>query len=466
MSQRTRTRGELDQLFEAFAIAGRQLYIVGGAVRDSLMGADFSELPDLDFATDAEPEETLAILNNLGLTSYDVGKRYGTVGAVLRKLRSDNKPTDCQITTFRATEHYPTGSRHPEVVFGTRIEEDLRRRDFTINSIARTRSGDLVDPFDGATDIERRVLRSAGNPIEALREDPLRILRIARFMSTLGFRPDAALRAAAESQAESILEISRERWLMEMDKLVLGSHSASALEFLRETRVLGLILPEIAALHGFHQTCEVHHKDIWDHTLRVLETSERTRVQRWSALVHDIGKVWTRRVDDSNQVHFYRHEAHSATLFEGIADRFRFDGATKRAVRRIVALHGLVPSYQPVWTDAAVRRLVRKAGEDLGGLLSLARADLTTAIPERRKSALAAVDHLAERIARLEQAAALRPVLPDHIGRHIIDALDLESGPRVGRLVNLLEEAALEGKISASPTVADCVDFLRAHESG
>ena len=462
MAQANRKAEELDRLFEGFAIRGRQLYIVGGAVRDFLMGADFAELPDLDFATDAQPGETLAILKSLGFSSYDVGRKFGTVGTVMYKVRPSGGPTDCQITTFRASEHYAAGSRHPAVVFGTRVEEDLRRRDFTINSIAMTRAGALIDPFDGASDIERRVLRSAGDPVEALHEDPLRILRIARFMSTLGFHPDEALRAAAESRAESILAISRERWLMEMDKLLMGKEPAAALEFLRETRVLGLILPEVAALHGFHHACEVHHKDLWDHTLRVLEKSEPTRVQRWAALVHDTGKVWTRRVDENNQVHFFRHEAHSATLFEGIAARFRFDGSTKNAVRRVVALHGLVPSYQPVWTDSAVRRAARKAGDELEDLLDFAKADLTTAIPERRKTALEAVEHLRERVIQLDAAEALRPVLPPHIGKHIIDALGLQPGPEIGELVRSLEDAALEGKIRATPTVSECIEHLRA----
>lgn len=463
MSDKAKKSGpaaKLDRLYGVFEAEGKQLYLVGGAVRDHLMGAPLYDMEDLDFATDATPDESQAILQAGSYHTYDVGKRFGTIGTVLRGLRSQGQPTDCQITTFRAAEHYVEGSRHPAVEYGQRLEDDLWRRDFSINSIALTRAGTIVDPYDGAGDIQRRVLRAVGDPMEALGEDPLRILRIARFMSTLGFDADDALRAAAERRAESILEISRERWLQEFNKLLLGAHPAQGLEFLRGTRVLGMILPEVVALSGLHETCEAHHKDLWKHTLQVVEQTERELVQRWVALIHDAGKAWTRRIDEDGRVHFFKHEAHSAMLFEGIAPRFRLDRTTSRAARLVIELHGLVPGYTSQWSDAAVRRLVRRAGDQLGDLLRFARADLTTRDFGRRDERLAAIDELEQRIESLSRASDLEADLPPHMGGAIIERLQLTPGPRVGQLVRMLENAAIDGRLSIKPSVEECIAFV------
>jgi poly(A) polymerase len=210
----------MKRLFDAFLHAGKELYLVGGAVRDLALGVHINALDDLDFCTNARPEESLQILKDAGFTTYDMGIEFGTVGCVLSGRRSDGYPKDCQVTTYRSEEYYRRGSRHPIVRFGDTIMQDLKRRDFSINSIALDHNGAFVDPYDGLGDLRRKVLRVVGDPLETLAEDPLRILRIGRFVSRLGFEVDEALRAAAFENADHILEISRERWLQEMSKLL------------------------------------------------------------------------------------------------------------------------------------------------------------------------------------------------------------------------------------------------------
>ncbi len=450
----------MKRLFTAFEEAGRELYLVGGAVRDLIMGIPPERLDDLDFATSATPDESLRILREAGFHTHAVGKAFGTVGALLQGDEAEGYPKDCQITTYRSGEVYDRGSRHPEVTFGDSIEDDLWRRDLSINSIAMTGDGAFFDPYGGRRDIESGVLRAVGDPMERLREDPLRSLRVARFVAKLGFSPDPALTAATRAHADALLEISRERWLAEIDKLLIAPHAVDGLRFLAATGLMNRILPEVEALRGFHQSCEVHHKDLWEHTLGVVASTSPDRVLRWTALLHDIGKVDTRRVDDGGRVSFHGHEARSAEQFAAIAARFRLDREAQRAVARTIELHGLVPSYSADWSDSAVRRLANRAGDELEGLLAFARADLTTADPARRASALASVDHLEQRLAALEAADALRPRLPSGLGRAIMSELGLEPGPAVGAHVRRITEAAYDGLLPTAPTVEQCLAFL------
>ncbi|MFB6262674.1 MAG: RNA nucleotidyltransferase, partial [Bradymonadaceae bacterium] len=286
---------DVQALFDAYDDAGRDLYLVGGAVRDWALGEAIDELDDLDFCTDARPEESREILREHGFSTYDLGAEFGTVGTVLRGGTDEMK--DCQITTYRSDEQYRRGSRHPEVEFGETIDEDLGRRDFSINSMALDGDGQLLDPYDGMEDLDRGVLRVIGDPDETLAEDPLRILRVGRFMSRFDFEPSDALEAASTDRAGHLLEISRERWLAEMDGLLVGDHPRPALSFLHRTRALGFMLPEVEALTDLHESCPVHHKDVWAHTLEVVERAPAERALRWAALLHDVGKPWTRRVD-------------------------------------------------------------------------------------------------------------------------------------------------------------------------
>ncbi len=455
----------MHRLFKAFAAEDRELYLVGGAVRDLALGCSMESLDDLDFCTNARPEETLAILKKHGFATYDMGFEFGTVGCVLKGPAEKGYPKDCQVTTYRSEEYYRRGSRHPVVKFGDTIDQDLGRRDFSINSIGMDADGNYVDPYDGLDDLERGILRVVGDPLETLAEDPLRILRVGRFMSKLGFAVDAALFEASKARSENILDISRERWLQEMNKLLCGDNVRMALQFLQDVGILAVILPEVEALVGLHDDVPdpetFHHKDIWTHTLQVVEQAEPTVAQRWTALLHDVGKVATRELHDDGTITFHRHEQESARQFEEIASRFTFDNATKKEVHALIRDHGRVPQYDSEWSDSAVRRLVRELDPFVDGLLTFARADLTTRFPEKRAAALARIDELEGRIRALEEARSLRPEMPSGIGRDIMKALDMKPGPAIGVVKDWLEEEIIEGVLESGRPSSYYVAHLR-----
>lgn len=455
-------QNRMKRLFDLFQSSGWELYLVGGAVRDLSMGHSYDQLKDLDFATNAHPEMIERVLHGGGFGTYKAGWSFGTVGTMLRGRPEEGYPKDVQITTYRTQEIYLPGSRHPEVRFGSSLEQDLRRRDLSINSMALDREGRVIDPYGGLADIEARRLRVVGDPEQTLREDPLRILRIARFIAELGFKPTERLRRATERTASSILDISRERWLLEMNKLLLGRHVAQALVFLQETRVLGFILPEVAATVGFDQTSEYHHKDVWQHTIQVVAQAQPRLILRWAALLHDIGKVWTREVAGPGKVHFFRHEDMGAMLVEGIASRFRFPNPMRQAVRFLVKHHLRANLYDGSWTESAVRRFNKEMGEYLADLLDLSRADVTSANPARKQRALALVEELAARSAAVAEKDGQEPLLPKGLGRAIMDRFGIEPGRRVGELREMVEEAMLKGELEPGCAVEQMLDYLAA----
>ena len=455
----------MERIFEAFERAKKELYLVGGAVRELARGVRFELIDDLDFCTDALPEQTLAILKQAGLSTYDVGIEFGTVGTVLYHEERAGYPKDCQITTYRSEETYRRGSRHPEVRYGDTIQQDLKRRDFSINSIAMDAQGRYIDPYDGLGDLRRGVLRVVGDPDETLLEDPLRMLRVGRFMAKLGFDADQALRHACAHRAEQIQQISRERWLQEMTKLLCGAHASKGLEFLAEVGLLEQILPEVEALRALGEggLKGALHKDIWAHTLQVVDQAEPTAAQRWGALLHDIGKPDTRAHSPSEgEVSFHGHERLGAEMFPAIAERFTLDGQLTKRVAAIIAHHGQISSYEREWSNAAVRRLVRRLDPHLDELLAFARADLTTSQPAKRREALARHDDLKRRIEQLERDEALRPKLPPGFGRDLIQAFSLKPSPRVGELIASVEEAILEGEVENNAESEVYIAHLRA----
>ena len=455
----------MHRLFDAFSKAGKELFLVGGAVRDLALGIPMKDLDDLDFCSNARPAESLEILQKNGFSTYDMGFEFGTVGATLKGPKSEGFPKDVQVTTYRSAEYYRRGSRHPVVKFGDTIDQDLGRRDFSINSIAMDANHNYFDPYNGIRDLEDGILRVIGDPHETLKEDPLRILRIARFVSRFGFDVDPALHKAAHDQATFILDISHERWLIEMNKMLVGKHVRKALHFMREIRVLGIILPEVAALIRLHERdvpADMQHKDVWDHTIQVIEQTPADPTLRWGALLHDVGKAWTRGIIDG-AVTFRRHEQQGAMLFDGIAKRFMIDNDTAKRVKAIVANHGRIPQYEGEWSDAAVRRLVRELDPYVDELVTFARADLTTRFPEKREAAHARIDELRERIDTLTKEDTLRPQLPTGIGQQIMTEFGLKPSELVGKVKLYLEEEIIEGRLEsgADPTVY--LSYLRDH---
>lgn len=432
-------------LGQRFAAAGHELALVGGSVRDAFLGRDSH---DLDLTTDARPEQILALVEGWADAVWDVGAAFGTIGA----QRGD---TRFEITTYRSDAYSPD-SRKPEVRFGDSLEGDLRRRDFTVNAMAvRLPSMELVDPTGGLDDLEAGILRTPSPPDVSFTDDPLRMMRLARFVSTLGFTPDAGAVQAAKALADRIEIVSAERVRDELVALIMGRYPRAGIELLVRTGLADRVLPEVPALAL--EIDEHHrHKDVYEHSLTVLDqaialesshapASDPDFVLRFAALMHDVGKPKTRRYAQGGGVTFHHHEVVGAKLVAKRMAALRFSRETTDEVSRLVELHLRFHGYgSGEWTDSAVRRYVRDAGDQLTRLHKLTRADSTTR--NRRKAAAlqTSYDSLERRIEELagqEELAAMRPALD---GNQIMQVLGLPPGPEVGRAYRFLLEERLE----------------------
>ncbi|MBA3413627.1 MAG: HD domain-containing protein [Chloroflexia bacterium] len=426
--------------------AGEELYLVGGIVRDALLGR---ELPaDLDLTTSALPGRTEALATAAGARSiFLIGQEYGTVGAV---FGADPAPVVAEITTYRA-EHYPDETRFPAVRFGVALADDLSRRDFTANAIAADpRTGRIVDPFGGQADIAQGVLRAVGDPDERFAEDPLRLLRAARFVAHLGFRIDPATELAMRRQAASLGRISQERILAELTRLLTGTYVEHGLELLRRTDLIDVALPELAPLARESAATNRHRhreKDLWDHTLRVVRQAPPHPRVRWAALLHDAAKPLTRGFDETGEVHFFGHERVGADLAARLLSRLKADKATQSAVARLVELHGRPAAYEPDWTDSAVRRLVLEAGEVWPDLLDLAAADVTSGREAKRRQAANRVRQLRDHVARLQAEADLARLQSPLDGDHLMRIFERGPGIWIKHVKDHLREQVIDGAL-------------------
>jgi poly(A) polymerase len=445
-------------LTSVFRNAGKPLYLVGGAVRDRLRGL---APKDLDFATAATPSETKEILRRGGLPVIPIGEAFGTIATLLSVEGTDAPLHQVEITTFRTSESYRKGSRKPQVSFGHSIELDLGRRDFTVNAMALDDAEHLIDPFGGARHLAEKILVTPSPAAEIFAEDPLRMLRAARFMSQLGFAAAPEVREAVVEHAGDILTVSRERWKQELDRLLCGEQAPAGLSFLAQTGLLSFLLPDLHAmllLTGKPQG-RLHSKDIWEHTLKVVEGAPRRGPVRWAALLHDVAKPQT-RTERHGEVHFLHHAELGAEIFDGIAERLRFGRDERRRVRFLIAAHLRPNLYQKSWTDSAVRRLAEDAGDYLEDLLALSKADITSANPSRVAAGLANVNALGDRIETLRAAEALAPKLPKGLGTLIAERFGLELGPRIGELRDALLEAIRDGKIGSGQPPEHYLEYL------
>ncbi len=439
-------------LFELFGSAGEELYLVGGFVRDRILGR---ENGDLDMATSAAPGRTREILESAGMKAIMLGAGFGTVGTL---VDAGGERVSVQITTFRRGERYPPGSRRPDVVLGGSLEEDLVRRDFTVNAMAMDGSGRLYDPLGGMSDLEEGVLRTPTDPMTTLGEDPLRMLRAFRFCASLGFRPAPALLRAVEARRGEIDTVSRERCKAEMDGLLTapeGRCVADALSLMADSGLLACLLPQLAPVlreRGSPQG-PAHTGDVWEHTLEVISRlGTADRCARWAALLHDAGKPAVRTAGEDGQPHFHGHEGRGAKLAEDVARSLRFSKRERACVRLLVAAHMRPVLYSPEWTERAVRRLVRDAGEHLGRLMDLAEADLRAHSRDYAERGLRLLRELRERIAGLGYRRGER-VLPGELGRLLRDGLPEGASPSlVGDCLSLLAELVHDGEL---PAMAD-----------
>ena len=445
-----------DRIAARLADAGHDVYLVGGSVRDSLLGRLG---PDLDFATDARPEQVLALAAPLGPT-WTTGIDFGTVGVL---VAHDGVDYRCEITTYRS-DVYDTATRKPEVTFGTTIEGDLARRDFTVNAMAVRLPLDatrpVVDPFGGLDDLARRRLRTPVAPEQSFDDDPLRMLRAARFAAQLGFAVDGHALAAIREMAPRLSIVSAERIRDELVKLVLAPRPRLGLQLLVDTGLAEHCLPELDKLKA---TVDEHgrHKDVYLHTLTVLEQAMALEadgpdlVLRLAALLHDVGKPKTKSVGPGGKVSFHHHEVVGAAMARQRLSELRFPKDVVEDVARLVELHLRFHGYAGgEWTDSAVRRYVRDAGPLLERLHRLTRSDCTTRNPNKARALAAAYDSLERRIAELRQAEELDRLRPPLDGNEIMAALGVPPGPLVGKAWRwLLEQRIERGPMSRETAV-------------
>ncbi|HKF37740.1 MAG TPA: HD domain-containing protein [Ktedonobacteraceae bacterium] len=429
-------------LAEAFHAQHKQLYIVGGTVRDVLLHRGGSN--DADLATDAKPGEIKQIVAPTHPNAVVlVGERFGTV-------RLHYTSDIIEITTFRS-EVYNPESRKPEVCFGTELEEDLLRRDFTINAMAlHPLTGQIYDPFGGRQDLEAHILRAVGNePDKRFDEDPLRLLRAVRFAAQLDFTIEPETRRSIIRQAPKLQKISRERIRDEMNKLLLSAHPAKGLDLLVELGLMEWIIPEALALRGVSQQPQraIQTKDVYMHVLRVVERSSPRLICRWSALLHDIAKPRTRTVDDG-KVHFFGHEDIGGYMARDILKRLHFDRDFIESVSKIVRLHMRANAYTPEWTDGAVRRLMLDIGDDLANLLDLSRADITSYRVDKLSRAAARVAELAERCQRLQEEAERVPLKSPLDGKELMAMFDRGPGPWLRPIKEHLLGLVIDGALA------------------
>ncbi|MEV7429494.1 MULTISPECIES: CCA tRNA nucleotidyltransferase [unclassified Nocardioides] len=433
----------IDELGRRFADAGHELSLVGGPVRDAMLGRQHN---DLDFTTSARPEQTERLLKGWADAIWDMGRAFGTIGCRRGEWQ-------VEITTYRS-ESYDPDSRKPDVDFGDSLDGDLGRRDFTVNAMAvRLPGREVEDPYGGVVDLAHRVLRTPGRPEDSFSDDPLRMMRAARFAAQLGFTVDDGVREAMTAMAERISIISAERVRDELVKLVCAPYPRLGLTLLVETGLAQLVLPELPAL-ALERDEHHRHKDVYEHTLTVLEQAidledrlggEPDFVSRFAALMHDVGKPRTRRFVDDGTVTFHHHDVVGAKITRKRMKALRFSNDEIEAVTKLVELHLRFHGYGTgEWTDSAVRRYVRDAGDQLERLHVLTRADCTTRNQRKAARLARTYDELEERIARLSEEEELASLRPDLDGNQIMELLGIGPGRDVGQAYQHLLELRMD----------------------
>src|SRR5919107_1881059 len=470
---------------EAFREAGHELYLVGGYVRDCLLGG---EHPDIDATTDARPREIKRLLGPWAEHLWTVGERFGTIGSTVGGFA-------VEVTTYR-TDQYTRGSRHPEVRFGDSLQEDLARRDFTINAVAaHAPTGRIVDPFEGRKDLERGVIRAVGDPLERMRDDPLRMLRAVRFETTLSksekpFAMTQDLEEAIRDNAGWLESISAERKREEFEKILLSEYVESGLRALVRLGLMPYVVPEFMETLDVEQETEFHHKDVFEHTLIVVSSIEADPILRKAAFFHDIGKPRTlvyeyrctycgakstgKHAEEGEceccggrtmpkKIHFYGHENVGAAIARKVMKRLAYPKDDVDAVAHLVANHmrpyGYAASRDP-WSDAAVRRFIRdtylaRGDRELANvdvLLKLARADITGSAPRRRRIAEESWRSLKARVDEIRALDAVERLTSPLDGNELMEHFDQSPGRWIKHVKGYLENEVVEGRLGKDDT--------------
>jgi poly(A) polymerase len=436
----------LQRLFQAFEARGVAAYLIGPRARDLAAGQSILESASFDLTVDTSLSDVEQTFDEL----LGIGPQEG----------KEDRP---KLLTFRQPR---TGAATPHLTFNvgpfrnylpplrslrgqnlSGIILDLATREVTVQAFGYDGAGNLIDPFGGTLDFQEKLVRPVF-PVDTLfRESASWLLKMARYVARYGFDPARDVRIAAERDASNILDVPRDIWLKEMEKVLCGAFPAKGLQFMADTRLLSFLLPEVASLVSFSESAGGQHKDVWAHTKQVVANSDSTSVVRWAAMCHDIGKVWTRQVFRDDKVHFFRHEDMSALLFEAIAGRFRLPPDDADRIHYIIKNHSRINLYREDWTDAAVRRLMKEVGGHLDDLIAFSRADLTSKRTERVEMVRSLLTELQIRILEIREADSQVSPLPKGIGNAIMERFGIAAGPDVGRLRQDLLDAIDEGAL-------------------
>jgi poly(A) polymerase len=443
-------------LFHAFESAGRRAYLIGPRARDLALGLPIDDAASFDLTVDAP----LSLIE-------------GTLHALHGVAPQDPKEDRPRLLTFKVPRgegvmtfnvgpfrNYlpPLRSLKGQNLNG--IILDLATREVTLQAFGYDAGGALVDPFGGVDDLREKLVRPVF-PVESLfRESASWLLKVARYVSRYGFEAAREVRHAAERDAAGILDVPREIWRKEIEKVLCGQFPQRGLQFLLDTRVLHFVLPEVAALAWFSEGAGGMHKDVWAHTKQVVANADATPVVRWAALCHDIGKVWTRQFM-GDKVHFFRHEDMSALLWEAIAARFEVPRDEAARIHYIIQSHSRVNLYREDWTDSAVRRLMKEVGEHLDDLIAFSKADLTSKRTERVEMVRSLLAELQIRVLEIREADAQQSPLPKGIGNAIMERFGIPAGPQVGRLRDVLLRAVADGLMPAHAETDAYLSYLK-----
>jgi len=417
-----------------------ELFLVGGVARDLLLGAPVGH--DVDFATSATPHQTERALKAANAKVFKIGEKFGTIAGIFDELQ-------VEVTTYRA-EAYQPGSRKPAVVFGRSLLDALARRDFTINTIALDpRSGAIHDPFGGQNDLRNGVIRAVGTPAERFNEDPLRLLRGVRFASRLGFQIEPDTATAIREAAPALATISRERVRDELEKVLLGPAPSRGIRLLCDLHLADFSLPDVPKLRGMQQDMElVRHKDVFSHTLQVLDRTPPRIALRWAALLHDIAKPATKHVENG-KVTFHGHDHKGERMARRLMTELHQPSELVERVGRLVGLHLRANAYEGEWTDSAVRRFVREVGDDLiEDLLALSRADVTTGRVERRTAIARSAAELEQRIKALRAQEDIANLSSPLDGRDLMQLFERGPGAWIKPIKAHLTELVIEGDLA------------------
>ncbi len=468
-------RQDIGEVVAAFDAAGYRLYLVGGSVRDAVMGApaisneevgpdegdhgDAIVRADYDFTTDALPDEVEELISPLAEAVWLVGKRFGTVSCRIKGFT-------LEITTHRG-DSYHDDSRKPQVTMPTSLHADLMRRDFRINAMAveftRDSAMEIIDPFRGLADIDSRIIRTPGTPQDSFSDDPLRMMRAARFAAKLDFDVAPEVRLAMTEMAQRLQIVSRERIRDELDKLMLAPRPSVGLRILVETGLAEQFLPELPAL-ALEQDPVHHHKDVLEHTYSVVDKTRPDLALRLAALFHDVGKPATRKFDVGG-ASFHNHDKVGSKLTKRRMRELKYSSAMVSSVARLVYLHLRFHTYQAGWTDKAVRRYVVEAGDQLEALNDLTLADCTTRNLNKVRALEDRMVELKDRIAELRAREELEAIRPELDGSQVMEILGIGPSPEVGIAMDFLLNLRLdEGLLGYEEAKTRLLEFWKSRK--